>query len=83
MRNDPQDTLMYATFVSTAIQERNPLRQALREIVQRVRNILFFRKNLKAITVRRQELEQRLEFIRMQIDDPAHRHRGQKINKLR
>ena len=74
---------MYATFVSTAIKERNPLRQMLREILRRVRNILFFRQNLKAIEVRREQLEQRLEYIRLQVDDPMHYSRGQKINKLR
>lgn len=83
IKNDPKDALMYATFVSTAFRERNPFRQFLQEITRRVRNMLFFRQNLQAITTRREQLEHRLEYIRVQIEDPAHHPQGHRIDKLR
>jgi hypothetical protein len=76
------DSLIYATFISTAIKERNPWKQILAEIVYRVRHLIHFRRNMRASEERLAQLESQLQTVKNCMENPD-RHTGNRINRLR
>ncbi len=75
--------LMTATFISTAVRERNPFTQGVREIWQGVRKLLGLRRNMKLAGQRLEILESRLAQVQACIDAPYHQGVGERLDKLR
>ncbi|MBX2860037.1 MAG: hypothetical protein KTR14_02300 [Vampirovibrio sp.] len=82
-RLDDPDPLVYATFLSTSLQERNVLVLAVQSVQQWVKVLIGLPAKMKAIKVRLAQLEARQDALTKTVDAGRYTTVGQKINMLR